>query len=81
MREIVVSQMYPNLMKKRKFTDEQLIELHGQGLSDYEIAEKFGVTQSTVWHRRQKKLGLPANFLQGYVKPRKRRKTELKRRG
>jgi len=39
------------------FTDQQLIELHDQGLYDREIAEKLGAYKSTAkYHRRR--LGL-----------------------
>lgn len=44
-------------MGKKKFTDEQLIQLYEQGLNAFEIAEKLNVTSFTVYYRA-KKLGL-----------------------
>jgi len=44
-----------------KFSDEELLELHRQGLTDREIAERLRVTQAAVNYRRQK-LGLENNY-------------------
>lgn len=41
----------------RKFTDNALRELHSQGLTVKEIAEKLGVSEATVL-RHARKLGL-----------------------
>ncbi|GAH47120.1 unnamed protein product, partial [marine sediment metagenome] len=41
----------------KRFTDQQLIDLHEKGLNDREKAEKLGVTPSSVSYRRRK-LGL-----------------------
>lgn len=41
----------------RKFTDDNLRELHSQGLTVKEIAEKLGVSETTVL-RHARKLGL-----------------------
>ena len=49
---------------RRKFTDEQFLELYRQGLGDREIARRLGVNVGTVWIRR-KKLGLPPNRPRG----------------
>ncbi len=45
----------------RKFSDEELLELHRRGLTDREIAEELGVTQAAVNYRREK-LGLKNNY-------------------
>lgn len=45
-------------MFPRKFTDEELIKLYNEGLSDHAIARILNVYQSTV-RRRRVKLGLP----------------------
>jgi predicted transcriptional regulator len=45
----------------RKFSDEELIELHQKGLTDREISEKLGVTQGAINYRREK-LGLKNNY-------------------
>ena len=37
-----------------KFSDEELLELHQQGLTDREIAQNLGVTQAAVNYRREK---------------------------
>jgi predicted transcriptional regulator len=47
--------------KPSKFSDEQLLELYDQGLTDREIAEGLGVSQAAVNYRRCK-LGLKTNF-------------------
>lgn len=44
-----------------KFSDEELLELHRQGLTDRRIAERLRVTQAAVNYRRQK-LGLENNY-------------------
>jgi len=44
---------------KKKFTDQQLLDLYDQRLIDREIAEKLGVTTASISVRRRK-LGLPA---------------------
>ena len=44
-----------------KFSDEELLELHQQGLTDREIAQNLGVTQAAVNYRREK-LGLENNY-------------------
>ena len=49
---------------RRKFTDEQLVELHSQGLSIPKMAKQLGVSQRPVCSR-MKKLGLKANFKRG----------------
>ena len=48
------------VLKLKKFTDDEFLQLYQQGLSDPEIARRLGVHRMTVWYRR-KKLGLPAN--------------------
>jgi len=48
-------------MVLRKFDDEILLDLHRQGLTDAQIAEELGVTQSAVNYRREK-LGLKNNY-------------------
>lgn len=45
-----------------KFTDQQLIYLHGNGLRDVEIAEKLDANRGSVRYHR-KKLGLKAHRL------------------
>jgi predicted transcriptional regulator len=45
----------------RKFSDEELLDLHRKGLTDREISEKLGVTQAAVNYRREK-LGLENNY-------------------
>ena len=41
-------------MKSRfKFTDEQLKDLHGRGMTDVAMAEQFGVSRAAVFQRRQ----------------------------
>lgn len=45
----------------RKFSDEELLELHQAGLTDRQISERFHVTQGAVNYRREK-LGLTNNF-------------------
>ncbi|HOP08741.1 MAG TPA: hypothetical protein PK718_01830 [Candidatus Methanofastidiosa archaeon] len=45
----------------RKFTDESLLELYKNGMTDKEIADELGVSQSAVNYRREK-LGLPSNY-------------------
>lgn len=47
-------------MGKKKFTDKELIELHGQGLNDVEIAKRLRCSDTTVGNRRNK-LGLKAH--------------------
>ncbi|KYK37685.1 MAG: hypothetical protein AYK18_18280 [Theionarchaea archaeon DG-70] len=44
-----------------KFSDEELLELYHQGLTNREIAEKLGVSQPAV-HYRIEKLGLTNNY-------------------
>lgn len=44
-------------MKPRKFSDDELRRLHGQGLTRREIAERLGVCVATV-SRHAKRLGL-----------------------
>jgi len=46
--------------KSRKFTDEQLIELHSQGLTMRQMADKLGVTGPGVG-KRMARLGLKPN--------------------
>jgi len=72
--DIIVTQMSSKMVQNRKFTDQQFMELYRQGLSDYEIAEKLGVHRETVQRRRQRKLGLPSNYLPGYCNPKRRRR-------
>ena len=50
------------IKKVRKFSDEELIELHSKGMSDRKIANYFGCNPSTIWERRAK-LGLTANYI------------------
>lgn len=45
-------------MFPRKFTDEELVRLYNEGLSDHSIARALNVYQSTV-RRRRARLGLP----------------------
>ncbi len=45
----------------QKISDEELLELHRQGLTDRKIAERLRVTQAAVNYRRQK-LGLKNNY-------------------
>lgn len=47
-------------MTNQKYSDEEFKELYERGLNDYEIAEKLGVHQKSVW-RRRKKFDLPPN--------------------
>jgi DNA-binding NarL/FixJ family response regulator len=42
---------------RRKFSDEQLIQLHGQGLNAKEIAKQLGISEATVL-THAKRLGL-----------------------
>ncbi len=51
---------------RRKFTDEQLIQLHSDGLSIPKLASQLGVSQQPV-RKRMKKLGLKANWKRGGV--------------
>ncbi len=44
-----------------KIGDEEIMELHKKGLTDREIAEILGVSQSSVNYRRQR-LGLENNY-------------------
>ncbi len=37
-----------------KFSDEELLELYHQGLTNKEIAEKLGVTQAAVHYRAER---------------------------
>ncbi|GAH73045.1 unnamed protein product, partial [marine sediment metagenome] len=41
----------------RLFTDQQLIDLHAEGLNDREIGEKLGASKAVVGHHRRR-LGL-----------------------
>ena len=45
----------------RKFSDEELLELYREGLTDRQISERLRVTQAAVNYRRQK-LGLENNY-------------------
>jgi hypothetical protein len=45
----------------RKFSDEELLELHQKGLTDKQIAQALDVTQAAVNYRREK-LGLENNY-------------------
>ncbi len=45
-----------------KFSNEQLLELHQEGLTDRQIADTLGVTQAAVNYRRQK-MGLKNNYM------------------
>ncbi|KYK37618.1 MAG: hypothetical protein HXS46_18390 [Theionarchaea archaeon] len=45
----------------QKISNDELLELHQQGLTDREIAERLRVTQAAVNYRRQK-LGLKNNY-------------------
>lgn len=47
-------------------------ELYEQGLKDQEIADRVGVSQATIWRRRNA-AGLPPNGRKGYVRPLKQR--------
>ncbi len=53
--------------RRRLFTDQQLIELHEQGLSDREIGNKLGAHETTV-RDHIRRLGLKAY---GHVRARK----------
>ncbi|MCK4637046.1 MAG: response regulator transcription factor [Methanomicrobia archaeon] len=44
-----------------KIGDEKIVELHKKGLTDREMAEVLGVSQSSVNYRRQR-LGLKNNY-------------------
>ena len=44
---------------KKKFTDEELWQLYENGLSDSDMARRFGVRKQAVWLRRRKLLWLP----------------------
>jgi len=48
-------------MSARKFTDDQLIALHTEGLTDREAGERLGVRAKNVGAGR-KRLGLASNF-------------------
>jgi hypothetical protein len=52
--------------RRRKFTDEQLVELHSHGLSIPKLAKQLGVSQGPV-RIRMKNLGLKANCKRGGV--------------
>ena len=54
--------------RKVKFTDEQLIELYDENLSDSEISKRLGVTPPAVCTRRRR-LGLSSHYKGG--RPRK----------
>jgi len=45
----------------KKFSDDQLLELYNEGMTDREISIELGVSQSAVNYRREK-LGLPSNY-------------------
>ncbi len=55
-----------NKARNRKFSDEQLIELHSQGLSIPKLAKALGVSQRPVC-LRMRKLSLKPNFKRGGV--------------
>jgi len=44
-----------------KFSDDNLLQLYEKGMTDRQIADELGVSQSAVNYRRGK-LGLPSNF-------------------
>jgi len=44
----------------RLFTDQQLIDLHEEGLNDREKAERLGASKGVVFYHR-KRIGLEAN--------------------
>jgi len=46
-------------IRRRRFTDEQLIKLHEQGFNDREIGDKLGAHHMTVGEHRRR-LGLKA---------------------
>ncbi|MEF8814052.1 MAG: LAGLIDADG family homing endonuclease, partial [Halovenus sp.] len=45
----------------RTVSNEEIADLHADGLSDYEIAERLDTSPSTVQRRRNDELDLPAN--------------------
>lgn len=45
----------------RKVSNEEIVDLYAEGLSDYEIADELGVGKSTVQRRRANELSLPPN--------------------
>ena len=47
--------------ENRTVSNEDIAELHSEGLSDYEIAEVLGTSSSTVQRRRSIELGLDPN--------------------
>jgi hypothetical protein len=64
MNALIVSPAKPQ--PNRKFTDEQLVEVHSKGLSTPKVAEQLGVSRQSVC-KRLKKIGLEANFKPGGV--------------
>lgn len=45
----------------RRFTNEEVMELHSKGLNDSEIADRLGVTKKTIRNRREER-GLEPNW-------------------
>ncbi|GAI86774.1 unnamed protein product, partial [marine sediment metagenome] len=56
------------LSRTRLFTDQQLIDLHREGLTDPEKAERLGASDGVVFYHR-KRLGLKANRRKTRGKP------------
>lgn len=48
-------------IRVRKFSDPEFLALYNRGLSDKEIARRFGAGNHTVWARRVR-LGLEPNY-------------------
>lgn len=71
-REGVVLDAPPPARKKRKRLDQrEARQLYDQGMSDYEIADRLGVSPSGVYHWRYRNR-LPANTGTGYHERRKK---------
>ena len=47
--------------KRRTVSNDEILELYGEGLSDYEIADRLDCSASTVQRRRANELGLEPN--------------------
>ena len=51
----------PQWAAERTVSNESVVELHAQGLSDYAIADRLDSSPSTIQRRRADELDLPAN--------------------